>query len=218
MKKLTVLVVAIVSACSSADMVENWKNPDIVIFDAYKVLIVGMAQNMQVRDDFESGLQREFKKRQVESMRSVDLFDVNFTDSKKSEQELDAVEQQLLDKDFDAILFTKITGFENREIFRKRLADWTNYNDSFRSDYLSHQPIYYDESYYDQFTVYHAETSLYCICVGKERELIWRGSIDITDPQDLSKSVEDYVKLVVLAMEEQDLIFHKENKNEVTGL
>lgn len=204
--------------CSSAEMVENWKNPDIVLFDAYKVLIVGMTQNMDAQDNFESKLHKEFKRRGVESMRSIDLFDVKFTDSKKSEVELDAVEQQLLDKDFDAILFTKIVGYEDREIFRKKLADWTNYNDSFHDDYLSHQPIYYDESYYDKYTVYHAETSLYCICVGKERELIWRGSIDITDPIDINKSIDDYVKLVVLALEEQDLIFRKEKKNEVTNL
>jgi hypothetical protein len=218
MKKLIAILLILLAGCSSVDLVENWKNPDIVLFDAYKVLIVGMTQNMGARDDFESNLHKEFKKRGVESMRSIDLFDVDFTNAQQSEEELDAVEQQLLDKDFDAILFTKITGYEDREIFRKKLADWTNYNDTFHDDYFRHQPIYYDESYYDSFTVYHAETSLYCICVGKERELIWRGSIDITDPQDISKSIDDYIKLVVLALEEQDLIFHKEKNNEVTGL
>ncbi len=218
MKKRIAILVLLLAGCSSVELVENWKNPDIVLFDAYKVLIVGMTQNMDARDDFESKLHKEFKKRGVESMRSIDLFDVSFTNSQKTEDELDAVEQSLLDKDFDAILFTKVIGYEDREVFRKKMADWTNYNDSFHDDYMSHQPIYYDESYYDKFTIYHAETSLYCICVGKERELIWRGSIDITDPQDISKSVDDYVKLVVLAMEEQDLIFRKEKKNEVTGL
>lgn len=218
MKKTIALLVLILGGCSSVSLVENWKNPDIVLFDAYKVLIVGMTQNMDTRDDFESKLHKEFKKRGVEAMRSIDLFDVNFTNAQKSEEELDAVEQQLLDKDFDAILFTKITGYEDREIFRKKLADWTNYNDSFHDDYFRHQPIYYDENYYDKYTVYHAETSLYCICVGKERELIWRGSIDISDPKDIRKSVDDYVKLVLLALEEQDLIFHKEKNDEVTGL
>jgi len=81
---------------------------------------------------------------------------------------------------------------------------------------IGHQGIYYDTNYYDNFTVYHAETSLYCICGGKERALIWRGSIDITDPKNIEKTVDDYVKLVVIAMEEQDLIFRKDK--DITGL
>jgi Skp family chaperone for outer membrane proteins len=217
MKKLIVFVVLALIGCSSTELVENWKNPDIVIFDASKVLIVGMTQNADARKDFESNLHKEFKRRGIESMRSMDLFDVKFTDSKKTEKELDAVEEQLLDKDFDAILLTKITGSENREVFRKKLSDWTNYDNTFREDYLGNQSIYYDEGYYDKYTVYNAETSLYCICVDKKRQLIWRGSIDIIDPINIHKSVSDYVKLVVSAMEEQDLIFRKD-KDEITGI
>lgn len=218
MKKILILFAFVLMGCSSTQMVENWKNPDIVIFDAYKVLLVGMTQNENARVDFETKLMEAFDKRKVESMRSIDLFDVQFTNSKRTEKELDEVEQSLLDKGFDAILMTKIIGSENRQSFRRTVAEWNNYNGRFRDDYLRHQDIYYDPEYYATFTIYHAETSLYCICEGKERSLIWRGSIDITDPEDIEKTVDDYVKLVVIAMEEQDLIFHKEEEDEVTGL
>lgn len=211
MKQLLILSTILFIGCSSAEMVENWKNPDIVLFDASKVLLVGMTHNEDARVDFESRLQNEFTKRGVESMRSIDLFDVTFVDSQKSEKELDEVEEQLLDKDFDAILFTKITGSENIEVFRKKVSNWASQNRTFKEDYLGNQGIYYDDRYYDKYTVYHAETSLYCICVGKERELIWRGIIDVTDPNDIGSSIEDYVKLVVTAMEEQDLIFRKKD-------
>ena len=218
MKKVIALFVLILMGCSSAELVENWKNPDIVIFHANKVLLVGMTQNEDARVDFETRLKAEFDERKVESMRSIDLFDVRFTNSKRTEKELDDVEQSLLDIDFDAILLSKITGSENRQSFRNSVAKWNNYNGRFRDDYLRHQDIYYDPEYYESFTIYHAETSLYCICEGKERSLIWRGSIDITDPDNIEKTVDDYVKLVVIAMEEQDLIFYKETDNEVTGL
>ncbi len=211
MKQLLILSTILFIGCSSAEMVENWKNPDIVLFDASKVLLVGMTHNEDARVDFESQLQNEFTKRGIESMRSIDLFDVTFVDSQKSEKELDGVEEQLLEKDFDAILFTKITGSENIEVFRKKVSNWASQNKTFKEDYLGNQGIYYDDRYYDKYTVYHAETSLYCICVGKERELIWRGSIDVTDPNDIGSSIKDYVKLVVTAMEEQDLIFRKKD-------
>ena len=43
------------------------------------------------------------------------------------------------------------------------------------------------------------------------------GGINITDPKNIEKTVDDYVKLVVIAMEEQDLMFRK-NEDEITGL
>lgn len=163
MRKLIILSLLILVSCSSAEMVENWKNPDIVIFDAYKILLVGMTQNEVARIDLETRLKEEFDARGVESMRSIDLFDVQFTNSKRTEKESDNMETSLWDKDFDAILLTKILGSENRQSFCKTISQWNSYNARFRDDYLRHQDIFYDPDYFETFTVYHAETSLYCI-------------------------------------------------------
>ena len=207
MKKLLLLSFVLLTGCSSISLVENWKNPDIVLFHANKVLLVGMVQNQNVRLDFEDHLKEEFEHRNVEAWRSLDVFDVSLTDSKKTEKELDAVERSLLDKDFDAILLTKITGSEDKENFIKSISRWEDHQLRFNDDYLEHQGIYYDENYYENFTVYHAETTLYCICEGKERAMIWRGIIDITNPNNIDKAINDYVKLVIEALENQDLIF-----------
>ena len=210
MKKLAILMVLVLSGCSSIQLVENWKSPDVVIFDANKVLVVGMTQNKEAREDFETRMTQEFTKRGIGAMRSLDLFDVEFTSSEKSEQEIDAVEDLLIERDFDAILFTKVTGYESKKTFKKKISELDGIYGRFRDDYLEHQDIYYRDNYYEEFMVYHAETSLYCICVGKERQLIWRGTIDITDPQDIKKAIDDYIKLIVLALKEQDIIFRKD--------
>lgn len=207
MKKFMVLFSLMLMGCSSISLVENWKNPDIVLFNANKVLIVGMAQDKNNRESFETKLQHEFSERGVEAWRSIDIFDLSLTDSRKTENELDNVEQSLLDKDFDAILLTKITGSENRESFVKSIARWDDHQSRFNDDYLEHQGIYYDDNYYEKFTVYHAETTLYCICEGKERAMIWRGIIEITEPDNIEKAIKDYVKMVIIAMEDQDLVF-----------
>tara|TARA_R110002074_G_scaffold167299_3_gene328327 strand:- start:2197 stop:2835 length:639 start_codon:yes stop_codon:yes gene_type:complete len=207
MKKVIVIFSILLMGCSSISLVENWKNPDIVLFNANKVLLVGMTQSSETRENFESLLKKEFTKRNVEAWRSVDIFDLTLTDSKKTEKELDEVEQSLLDKDFDAILLTKITGSENRENFMKSISRWDDHQSRFNDDYLEHQGIYYDDNYYEKFTVYHAETTLYCICEGKDRAMIWRGIIDITDPNNVEKAIKDYIKLVITEMEDQDLVF-----------
>jgi len=218
MKKAIIVLVVLLMGCSSTQLVSSWKNPDYVIFDAYKVLIVGMTPNEDGRTQFETKLKRQFKRRGVESVRSLDLFDVEFTNAARSEEELDEVEQLLLDRDFDAILFTKVIGTEDVQTFRKKMADLDSYYGKFRDDYLTNQDIYYDADYYDQYTVYHAETSLYCICEGKERALVWQGAIDITDPININKTVDDYVELIILALEEQDLIFRSEESTAPANL
>ncbi|GGD81776.1 hypothetical protein GCM10011412_19430 [Maribacter cobaltidurans] len=207
MKKVLFLITILLMGCSSTSLIENWKDPDTVLFNANKVLLVGMTQNEEARSAFEEQLQKEFDNRDVEAWKSVDVFDLSFTDSKKSEAELDMVEQSLLDKGFDAILFTKITGSENRENFLKSMSRWEDGQVRFNDDYLEHQGIYFDSTYYENFKVYFAETTLYCICEGKERAMIWRGIIEIMDPSNVNKAIKDYVKLVVTALEEQDLIF-----------
>lgn len=193
-------------------MVENWKNPDIVLFHAYQVLVVGMAQNPDIKNDFETKLQKEFEKRGVEAMKGIDLFDVKFTNAAKSEEELAYVEEQLLEKGFDAILFTKIIGSENMDTFKKKTSDLNRFYGTFRQDYINHQIVFTEADYNDRSQIYYTETSLYCICPGKEMELIWRGSMQVTNPMDIEKTVDDYVKVVVKAMENQDLIFEKEEK------
>jgi hypothetical protein len=217
-EKIILSCVISLLGCSSVELVENWKNPDIILFDANKVLLVGMTNNKEARINFENELKKEFDNRGVVSMRSLDVFDLNFTDSRKTEKELDYFEESLLDKDFDAILLTKIIGSERRQSLKKTMNQLYNNKEGFNEDYRRHQNIYYDDEYYENYTVYNAETSLYCICTGKERSLIWRGSIDITDPKNIEKTIHDYVKLIVLVMKEQDLIFRKEYSNESTGL
>lgn len=209
MKKLFILLTVLVISCKSTKLVDDYKNPDTIIFTAYKVLLVGMTSNEETRINFETKLKKEFDKRNIEAMRSVDLFDVAFTATAKTEDELAAVEQQLLDKDFDAILFTKVIGLEQKQTLGKSIEEFGNFSGRFRDDYVQHQNIYYDANYYDPFKIYHTETVVYCICEGKDRSMIWRGSIDINDPKNVQKSMDEYIKLVVKAMEEHDVIFRK---------
>ena len=197
-------------ACSDAEIVSSWKNPDIVLFDAYKVLVVGMTPSPDARLQFETKMTEKFTQQGIEAMRSLDLFDVAFTNSARTDKELNDVEERLLEKDFDAILFTKILGSENRQTLSKKLSELDRNNARFKDDYLSHQNIYYEDEYYEQYTVYFVETALYCICVDKERDLIWRGVIEVSDPIETVDTIDEYIDLVVSTLAHEDLIFRKE--------
>ena len=207
---LSAALALLVSGCSSVRLESSEKDSDIVLFHSNKLLVVGMSSDPASREAFESRLRDAFQARGVETVRSIDLFDVAFIESERSEQELDEFERQLLDRDFDAILLTKVIGSETRATLRKKIREVGESYDRFSEDYLLHQGIYFDRSYYELATDFYTETSLYCICEGKERDLIWRAGILISNPKNIDKVVSDYVGMLLKEMENLQLILGTE--------
>lgn len=217
MNKLYIYLLAIsglLYSCSSSELVENWKNPDIDTFEAQKVLVIGITPDESARKVFEKKLATELKKSGVNAVRSLDYFENSFTTSPKTEKEMMAIESKLIENGFDAILLSKVLGVEDKVTVVKAYRNLDKTFDSFRDDYYENQDIYYDEDYYEEYQIFHAESSLYCICPDKERELIWKGSIDITEPENIKKAVSDYVKVLVWALKGQQLLIIEELTNE----
>ncbi|WP_062061484.1 hypothetical protein [Aquimarina longa] len=197
-------------SCTSSELIENWKNPDIKVFEAQKVLVIGITPDENAREVFEKKLASALKKGRVNAIKSIDYFENSFASSPKTEKELMALESMLLKNGFDAILLSKVLGVEDKVTVVKAFRNLDKTFNSFRDDYYENQNIYYDEEYYEEYQVFHAESSLYCICPDKERELIWKGSIDITKPENIRKAAGDYVKVLVWALKRQELLIIKE--------
>ncbi len=197
-------------SCTSSELVENWKNPDIDTFEAQKVLVIGITPDDGNRKVFEKKLEAELKKSGINAVKSLGFFQENFTISPRTEEELMALEEQLIQQGFDAILLSKVVGIEDKVTIVKAYRNLDRNFKSFRDDYFENQEIYHDEEYYEEYQVFHAESSLYCICPDKDRELIWRGSIDITEPESTKKAVNDYVKVLIWALKGQQLLIIQE--------
>ncbi|PKV66022.1 hypothetical protein ATE90_2479 [Polaribacter sp. Hel1_33_96] len=210
MKSFLFLLFTLLTSCSSIELIEMWKNPKIDSLSVSKVLIVGMTSNMEARKQFEEKLKKEFESRDIEAVMSLDLFEPTFTAEKKSKQELRIVEQILATSYFDAILFTKIKGIENKIVYSETFKQKDYLDIKFKDDYYLNQEIFYNPEYYRKFNIYHAETSLYCICPIKERELIWKGYIDIVHPISIQETVNDYINLLVFVLEEENLLKKKD--------
>lgn len=183
MKKLflkTILLTLI--SCSSSQLVDSWKNPEIDSYEPYKVLVVGLTSDKVARLQFEEKQKKELELRGYEAAMSIDVFIAN----KMNISNLDTLESQLIIDSFDTILLTKIIGIEEKSVYSE---DYKGYNETylkFKDEYLKHQEVFYNPEYYDDYKIYKAETSMYCICPTKDRELIWKGYINITDPQSQS--------------------------------
>lgn len=221
MNKLRIYILTVVGlfySCTSSELVENWKNPDIKTFEAQKVLVIGITPEESTRKVFEKKLVAELKKNGVNAVKSMDYFKNSFTSSPKTEKEMLALESELLENGFDAILLSKVLGVEDKITVVKAYRNLDKTFKSFRDDYYENQEIYYDEDYYEEYQVFHAESSLYCICPDKARELIWKGSIDVTEPENIKKAVGDYVKVLVWALKGQELLIIEEKIHENTNI
>jgi len=202
-----VIILIVLSSCSSTRLVDQWKSPDNPVFEANKILVVGMSPSTDSRRIFEDEMATVIENEGNSiAVRSVDFFEHSFTISKKTEFELNEIEDQLLQAGFDAIILSKVVGSENKTSLIKAINNLNQNFSNFREDYYVNQEIYNERDQIETSTIYHTETALYCICPGKERELIWRGSVDLINPQKTEKSIKDYVKLITNTFEDQQLI------------
>lgn len=203
-KTLTICV--LICSCTTTQLMENWKNPDIETYNPSKVLIVGMTSNLKARQQFEKQLKEAYESRGIEAVMSLELFEESFTTEKKTQKELKQLEGHLINDGFDTVLFTKVIGLEDKIAYKNNYDAFDSTHIKFREDFLKYQDAFYNPDYYEEYTIYHAETSMYCICPTKDRELIWKGYIDIVDPQSIEETVKDYVTLVIVVLEEQQLL------------
>lgn len=192
--------------CSSSKMVNQWKNPDITTFEVNKILVVGMTSDEDSRRLFEHRLTDQFEEEGIIAVKSIDFFEKSFTSSVKSTEELDAIENLLIEKGFDAVLFSKVTGSETKMTLLSSMQNLSNNIDDFRGYFYENQNIYFEKHLPESYRVYHTESLLYCLCPEKTRELLWKGSIDIIDPRKAKKSVSDYVKTLLKELRSQKVL------------
>jgi hypothetical protein len=201
------LVALFITACSTTRLVDQWKSQDNPVFEANKILVVGMTPNANSRRIFEEEMASVIEEDGNSiAVRSIDFFEHSFTTSKKTEIELNDIEDQLIQAGFDAIILSKVVGSENKTSLIKAINNLNENFSNFRDDYFINQELYYDSNEVQTSTIYHTETALYCICPDKERELIWRGSVDLINPQKTERSIRDYVKLIRATFKDQQLL------------
>lgn len=206
MRSLTILLLAIfMSGCSSTKLIQQYKNPDTTNFEANKVLIVGITADKDARRTYEKKMTQELEKNGVIAVKSIDFFEESFTDNEKSLEQLSDIENQLLDAGFDAILFAKITGQESRVTLVDSYQKFAKKYQTFEDYYFRNQHIYYKE-HEERYQVYTTETSLYCICPGKERELLWRGEIEVVDADKVDRNINTYMTVLFKSLKDNKLL------------
>jgi len=194
--------------CSSSRLVDEYINSESPNFRANKVLVVGLTPDEGLQRQFEYSLVNALGNENVIAVKSAEYFKLPALAINQSEENLANLEKQLLEAGFDAVLLSKITGQESKVTIGQSYRNLTKSFESFSDYYSENIPVYQPEPM-EAYPVYNTETSLYCLCPGEERDLIWRGKIDIVDPPGAASTIRDYVKTLVQTLKKNNLLIVK---------
>ncbi|SFC45228.1 hypothetical protein SAMN04487891_11199 [Flagellimonas taeanensis] len=207
MKKIiSFSVFLLLMSCSSTRFVDSWKNKEITSFNPKKLLVVGMTDNLTARRIFEEEMRLAFIQRGINAFESNGIINEDFTETEKTMEEIEGMTQKLLVEGFDAVVITAVKGVDDRINYRSDYYDVTYRWYRFGRYWYAYQDVYHTPGYYSNYKVYHVETAVYNLTAEENRSLVWVGSFDIFDPQNITSTVDDYVARITEQMEHEGLI------------
>lgn len=196
----------IICGCSSVRLIDSWTNEKVLFFKPRKMMVLGVTKNLTARKIFEENLKKEFIAHNINTYESAEILDQNFTDSKKTEDEINEMITGLTEEGFDAIMISAVKGVDDVKNYESGYYTVGYSWWGFRRYYYTYQDIYYNPGYYTNYKIYHIETSLYNINEDNDKSLIWVGAFDIVDPQTISTTVHEYVDAVMKQLRRDGII------------
>lgn len=208
MKKIVIFLVGLMlMGCSSTRFVGSWKSPELIKLQPEKLLVVGMTDNLTARKIFEEELSSELFKRGINAYESTSVIDASFTESRKSETEIDEMKDELIAQGYDTVVLTAVIGVDEKREYHPGQyypIGFTWYR--FGRYYYWFQDVYYTPDYYNDYRVYQIETSIYNIKKDEDKSLLWVGSFNMIDPSNITATVNDYVSQIIKQMEKEGMI------------
>lgn len=206
MRQILFLSTLILLGCAATQWTSEYLSEDAESYQASKVLVVGLSEDVELRKSFETQMVRLLERRSLDAVRSSDFFEQNFNDQYHTESELDSLEYQLLETGFDVILLTKVVGSQEKVNTMDDVRDAGEFYDTFTEDYYQSQDRYRYEQEPVAYTEYYVQSSVYCICPDKPRELLWSATSTQVESNKSEQAVKQYSKLLVERLEELSLL------------
>lgn len=207
MKRILILLnILMLVSCSSTQFIDSWKNEEIIEFQPKKTLVIGLTQNLTARKIFEENLKKELMKKGLLAVESLSILESSFINSEKSEAEIDMMIEGLSEKGFDAIIVTALKGVDEKKNYYPDYYTTSYRWTRFGKYYYRYQDIYYNPGYYNEYKVFHVETSLYKLQPTEGKSLVWVGAFNIVNPQSITSTVNDYINRIIKKLEQDKII------------
>ncbi len=212
MKKRNVVFLLLTSAAlmlqlgcaGSVSLTSVWTNPEYTGPPAKKILVVGLAQKLQIRRVFEHQLRFEFASRGVDAEASID----GMPDDAKLDKQ--AFAEYFGDRNINAVLVTGLVSADTTKEYTPGASyvapavhtTWYGYYDGVYA-------VHHEPGYWTQNTQFVLESSLYDVASEK---LVWRGMSKAVNPEDVMEIIEDLSKTLVNRLGQDGLVTLKEEE------
>jgi hypothetical protein len=188
----------------SIKMVTSWFNPKYEGQTFHKILVIGVAQNLEVRSDFEDGMAAQLARPGMETIAGNQIL---LRPDPQAKPDFDALRAQIRDNKVDAVVVTRLLKIDKKVTVvpsSTYVAPFPYYY-SFYGYLGAVYPVVYDPGYTTEDTTVRVETNVYATSQ-QDGDLVWTGVSDSFNPKSAKKVADGLVKEVPKQMEKDGLL------------
>jgi len=209
----------VVSCGSKVKLKDSWQSDNINVVKSEKILIINHSGSKGIRQRGEREIANALKAKSIDAVEAFVAFPYLNVVTKRTEAEVDAVIQKIVDAGYSAVMITKLKNPRDMPTTSTRLTenerDVSGTDAYFNTSSYGKHPITFGvylgaegnvpnrtpgpnglEQTTDNFSeVFELVTVTYNIAPGKE-QLLGSVTIDVTDPDDIMETLKKYAHLV----------------------
>ncbi len=202
---LGVVLLALVAASGrSIKMVTSWYNPNYEGQKFHKVLVIGIAQDLELRADFEDEMAAQIAR---PGMQTIPGNQILLRPDPKAKLDLNYLRDQIRSNQIDAVVVSRLLKV-NKKVTSIPSSTYIApfpYYYSFYGYLGAVYPVVYDPGYTWTDTTVSVETNVYATSK-PDGDLVWTGVSDSFNPKSAKKVVDGLVKEVPKQMEKDGLL------------
>jgi len=192
-----IVLAAVVTACTSAKPIAEWRDQAYTSGPFDNILIVGISDQVTSRRAFENNFVDRLGEEQI---KSTAAFAVMPDNARPTEKNIRAV---IKDIRFDAVLITHLVGVDEKTVYQPATYRPAPYYNSIYGYYNHVGGYVYEPGYYRRQTYVKLETNLYD--AGSEA-LVWSMQSETINPSSVQKLIDAQIKIVVKRLKVQGLL------------
>jgi hypothetical protein len=188
----------------SIKIVTSWFNPKYHGQTFHKILVIGVAQDLEVRADFEDGLAAQIARPGIETIPGNQVL---LRPDPQAKPDLDYLRAQIRDHQIDAVVVSRLLNVDKKvtHVPSSTYVAPFPYYYSFYGYLGAVYPVVYDPGYTRVDTTVRVETNVYATSK-PDGDLVWTGVSDSFNPKSAKKVADGLVKDVPKQMVKDGLL------------
>src|SRR4029077_13956899 len=195
----SLLVALAVISGKSVKMITSWFNPEYEGQTFHKILVIGVAQNLEVRADFEDEMAAQIARPGIETIPGNHIL---LRPDPNVKLDLDYLRGQVRDNQIDAVVVSRLLKVDKKVTYvpsSTYVAPYPYYY-SFYGYLGAVYPLIYDPGYTREDTTVSVETNVYATSK-PEGDLVWNGLSNSFNAKSAKKVADGLVKELPKQME-----------------